>query len=423
MTLPTPKYRTLDHSVLKSIEWIPENPAERINDHILMSRSTSNSYLIHSDEGDVVINTGTPYQGERTRERFEQLLGRPLKVKKVIFTQSHPDHIGGWSAFADDGVETIAQRAYPQVTSERNMMAAYFQPRAVKVLFNMTPKKEHVAAWYQDTADPAPMTYFGDQHCFELGGRQFELISTPSGETLDSLIVWLAEERTAFIGNLFGAIQGALPNFYTARGDRDRSVARFFTDIDHLIALRPALLITGHDDPIDGEEPVAAYLTKLRDMVRYLHDETVKGMSAHKELWQLMQSIELPPHLQPANGRSPTPWYVRTIWEEYTGWFRAELTSELYATPAKAIWPELAELAGGVTALLQSADKHLQGGDPEKALHFVEIAIAAEPHNPEVRAMEVAVLDGLIDANQGKHYDELGWLESTRAEALKHSQD
>lgn len=417
--MENPKYSTLNHSVLKSIEWVPENPAEQINDHILMSRSTSNSYLIHSQEGDVVINTGTPYQGVRTRERFEELLGRPLNVKKIIFTQSHPDHLGGWSAFADAGVETISQRAYPQVTSERKMMAQYFQPRALKVLSNMTPKKEHVAAWYQNTEEPGPMTYFADQHRFQLGDRSFELISTPSGETLDSLIVWLPEERTVFTGNLFGAIQGALPNFYTARGDRDRSVARFFTDIEQVMSLRPTMLITGHDEPIIGEDEVQIYLTKLRDMVRYLHDETIKGMSEHKELWQLMQEITLPENLQPTHGRSPVPWYIRTIWEEYTGWFRAELTSELYATPSKAIWPELAELAGGVAPLLDMAWKHLNQNDAEKALHFVEIARVAEPENRDVRTAEIAVLKMLIDNNKGKHYDELGWLESALSEAVK----
>lgn len=411
------KHNTLNHSVLKSIEWLPENPAERINNDILMSRSTSNVYLIPSEQGDVVINTGTPYQGDRTRERFEQLLGRPLKVKKIIFTQSHPDHLGGWAAFADDGVETIAQRAYPQVTAERNMMAQYFQPRAVKVLFNMTPKKEHVAAWYKSTNEPTPVTYFTDTHNFELGGKSFELFSTPSGETLDALIVWLPEQRTVFTGNLFGAIQGALPNFYTARGDRDRSVARFFTDIERVIALCPSTLITGHDDPIIGEEVVSNYLIKLRNMVCYLHDETIKGMSEHKELWQLMQDIKLPDNLQPAPGRSPTSWYIRTIWEEYTGWFRAELTSELYATPAKAIWPELVELSGGITQILQSAQRHLDEKNIEKALHFVEIAIAAEAQNPRVREVELAVLEQLIEANEGKHYDELGWLETAANKA------
>jgi len=219
-----PRYSTADHSILKSIAWEPEKPAERINDHIVMSRSTSNAYIVTHTDGDVVINTGTPYQGARTRERFEQLLGRPLNVSKIVFTQSHPDHIGGWASFAGPSTETLVQREFPRICEERKRLAPYFQPRAARVLKSMIPKKEHADAWYSGTRDPAPLTLFADRYDFSVGRRRFELISAPSGETLDSLLVWLPAERTLFTGNWAGAIQGALPNFYTARGDRDRSV-------------------------------------------------------------------------------------------------------------------------------------------------------------------------------------------------------
>lgn len=405
-------YSTANHSVLGSIAWLPEAPAERINDHMLMSRSTSNSYLIHSDDGDVVINTGTSYQGLRTRERFEQLLGRELNVQHILFTQSHPDHIGGWSAFVNEQTQTHVQKEFKRICAERDMLASYFQPRAVRALHSMTPKPEHVAAWYADTRKPEPLTCFADRDEFSCGGQDYQLFSVPSGETLDALIVWMPAQKTVFTGNFLGAIQGALPNFYTARGDRQRSVGRFFEDIDLLISLQAETLITGHDEPIIGQDTVYRYLCKIRDAVRYIHDETIKGMNEHKSLWQLMASIQLPADLQPKAGRCPVSWIVRAFWEEYTGWFRCELASELYASPPQSIWPELAQLAGGVDALLVSAQQHLQQGDVHKALHFVEIAIAAEPQTRRVREVELAVLEQLIEVNGGQHFDELGWLES-----------
>lgn len=410
-------YSTLNHSVLKSIEWIPENPAERISDAVLMSRSTSNSYLICSDAGDVLINTGTSYQGLRTRERFEQLLGRPLNVQHIVFTQSHPDHIGGWAAFADNKPQTHVQQNFSRICAERDMLASYFMPRASKTLWAMTPKPEHLAAWYEGAAKPEPLSRFNDTDSFECGGRRYELLSVPSGETLDSLLVWLPAEKTVFTGNFLGAIQGALPNFYTARGDRQRSVGRWFDDMDTLLGLNAETLITGHDEPICGAATVRHYLGKIRAAVRYLHDETIKGMNAQHSLWQLMATISLPSELAPAPGRCPTSWIVRAIWEEYTGWFRSELASELYATPPHSIWPELAAMAGGVGALLAAANKHLHAGNVHQALHFTEIAVAAEPSNAEVRNTEIAVLKTLININGGIHYDELGWLESAIKEA------
>jgi len=414
-----PNYSTAQHSVLKSIAWVPENPAERINDHILMSRSTSNSYLISSEEGDIVINTGTSYQGIRTRERFEALLDRPLDVKHIIFTQSHPDHIGGWAALANKHTITHVQKEFPRICNERDMLSDYFMPRSLRALTAMIPQKEHVAAWYADTRDPEPLTTFTENAKFEHANRRYELFSVPSGETLDALLVWMPNEKTVFTGNFLGAIQGALPNFYTARGDRQRSVGRWFEDIELLISLDAETLITGHDEPICGEQTVKGYLCKIRDAIRYLHDETIKGMNAHKTLWALMAEISLPENLQPAAGRCPISWIVRAIWEEYTGWFRSELTSELFSTPAQSIWPELAQLAGGVSALLEAAQKHAEKGALHQAMHFTEIAIAAEPSNPKVRKVEIAVLEKLIDVNGGEHFDELGWLETAIEQAKK----
>jgi glyoxylase-like metal-dependent hydrolase (beta-lactamase superfamily II) len=82
-------YRSDDHHLVETIAWRPERPAERVTDRILLSRSTSSSFVVTTKAGDVVINTGTTFQGARHRERFEELLGRPLDVKAIVLTQSH----------------------------------------------------------------------------------------------------------------------------------------------------------------------------------------------------------------------------------------------------------------------------------------------------------------------------------------------
>jgi len=404
-------YRSADHHLVKAVAWVPENDAETINDHIFMSRSTSNSYLITTSAGDVVINAGMPYQGKRHRERFEQLIGRPLSVSKLIFTQSHPDHMAGWNAFNDPGVELIAQQRFFDIRNERNLLAPFFAPRGARLLSGLLPNPEHLKAWDQ-VEEFESATLFSESMAFELGGRRFELYSTPSGETIDSLIVWLPQDKAVFTGNLFGAIYGALPHFYTPRGDRQRSVAQFLRDVTYVIDLKPELLITGHDEPIVGAERIAKDLSKLRDAARYIQDETMKGMAAGKDMFTLMQEIQLPAELQTKPGRGPVSWYVRAVWEEYTGWFRQELTTELYPIPPRAIWGELAELAGGAAVLAQRAQAHVAAGRPVEALHFTEIALSAEPAHRAARQAELAALELLLERSEGKFYDEVGWLES-----------
>lgn len=315
--------------------------------------------------------------------------------------------MGGWAAFADPGTELIAQKKFFEIRSERNLLAKFFAPRGARILSGLLPNPEHVKAWDQvkefDTA-----TLFSESFAFEVGGRQFELYSTPAGETIDALIVWLPQDKAVFTGNLFGA----LPHFATPRGDRQRSVPQFLRDITRVIDLKPELLITGHDAPIVGAAVIHRDLIKLRDAVRYIHDETVKGMDAGADLFTLMREIQLPTHLEPAPGRGPVAWYVRAVWEEYTGWFRHESTTELYPIPARAIWGELAELAGGPDVLAERARRRFAAGSPVEALYFTDIAVSVDPSHRGAREVELAALELLLERSEGKCYDEVGWLES-----------
>ena len=418
--IPAPLYRQADHPRLVVNEWRPERGAERVADGILMSKSVTNSYLVTTADGDIVINTGMADHGARHRQRYEELLGRPLDVRRIIFTQSHPDHIGGWEAFAGADTDLVGQRQLETLCAERAALAPFFAARNMRVIRAILEKVARESAGSTPVASsPVTLTTrFGDELEFTQGGRRFHLISTPSGEAFDAICVWLPDERTLFTGNYLSAVFGSMPNFYTLRGDRQRSVPGFLRELQRLIDLDAELLITGHGDPLEGATHVRAALTKIRDAVRYMHDETVRLMAAGHSLSEIMAAVELPDALKLSPlGRGPTRWYVRTVWEEYTGWFRMDLTSELYATPVSAIGLDLAELAGGVDAIRHRADELRQSGELEKALHMIEVAVAAAPDDRAVRETEGHILVDLINRTGGVGFDEIGWLEGKLREA------
>ena len=335
----------------------------------------------------------------------------------IVFTQSHPDHMGGWAAFADDGAQTIAQRSYPEIRHEREILKDFFQPRSRRVVGGLNPSPAHLQTWFQGTREAEVTTLFADEHAFTVGERRFELYATPGGETLDSLIVWLPGERTVFTGNLMGAIHGALPHLSTPRGDRQRSARQAIHDIDLVLGLEPELLIAGHGGPIHGAATIRTDLEKVRDAVAHIHDETVRGMSEGRSLAELMQAVALPPELEPAPGRGPVHWYVRGVWEEYSGWFRHESTTELYPVPQSSVWGELAELAGGPDPLAARAAAHVASGEPLHALHLCEVALSADPSHRPTREAQIGALEQLMVANDGRAYDELAWLEGELAQA------
>ena len=139
-------------------------------------------------------------------------------------------------------------------------------------------------------------------------------------------------------------------------------------------------------------------------------------MAAGRDLPSLMAEIQLPPRAsQAAPGRGPVHSYVRGVWEEYSGWFRHESTTELYPTPARAIWPDLVQLAGGPDALAERAGGHAAAGRPLHALHLCEIALCTHPRHEPTRRVQIDSLQQLVRANGGRCYDELAWLEGELA--------
>jgi glyoxylase-like metal-dependent hydrolase (beta-lactamase superfamily II) len=407
--MTNPGFRTASHPMMTTTKWDPSAPADRVTSSIWTSAATTDSHLVVTADGDVVINTGFSFAGPRHRERYEEAVGRPLEVRKIVFTQGYQEQIGGWAAFDGPGVETIAHRDHPETLHDQQALSAYFWPRGKRVLHPLIPAE--LAEGQNLDSRPEVTTYIGDSHAFVVGGRRFDLYSVPGGEATDCIAVWLPDERAVFTGNLMGALYGALPNLYTIRGARLRSARRFIQSVQRVIDLKPELHITGHDEPIFGAQRIRNDLEKIMGAVAYIHDRTIEGMNRGESLWTLMADIRLPEELEPAPGRAPASWCVRTVWEEYVGWCRLESATELYAVPPQAVWPELAELAGGPNMLADRAARHLERDEPLQALHLAEIALSVDQrHRPSLEA-QTAALQQLLD-HAGNNFDELGFLES-----------
>jgi alkyl sulfatase BDS1-like metallo-beta-lactamase superfamily hydrolase len=216
---------------------------------------------------------------------------------------------------------------------------------------------------------------FEDTLTLEVGGRRMELISVPGGETTDSLVVWLPEERICLCGNTFGPVFGHIPNLVTIRGDRYRDALTAIASVERVRDLQAELLVTGHFEPIAGQKRIDVELTRLRNAIQYIHDETVAGMNAGKDVRTLMREITLPPECEVGQGYGKVDWDVRAVWENYSGWFHHRSTTELYPVGFDAVTADVVELAGADT-LVDRAREHLGAGRPLQAIHLAELVPA-----------------------------------------------
>jgi alkyl sulfatase BDS1-like metallo-beta-lactamase superfamily hydrolase len=352
-----------------------------------------------------------PGKGEQHRQRFGGI--NQLPIEYLIITQCHGDHFGGAAGLRDPQTRIITQQRYEACREYWRVLHDFYSRRSNKLWGSMLGNRDETKAKIQDIA---PDITFDEMHSFELGGVLFELYAAPGGESEDGVVVWLPQDRTLISGNLFGPIFGNMPNLYTIRGDKIRSAKRFITSLDIASALQPAVIVTGHE-VITGEEQIQRALAKLRAAVLFVHDYTVDGMNAGRDVHTLMNDIALPEHLQVGQGHGKLAWCLRAIWEEYAGWFHYDATTSLYGVPASSVAADIVELAGGVDVLAARAEDYLARQQPLQALHLLDTALAVEPTNTRALQAKTAAHQQLLATSKGENFSEVMWLKSEIASA------
>jgi len=364
---------------------------EPINDFIHLSEGLSNCFLVTTDEGNIVINTGMGFEAPYHKANYDTLSDLPIRF--IILTQGHVDHVGGVDFIRGEATQLIAQSGNEEHQAYDRRLAAFRGSRSGFAFI-----KKNGASVRQARADfgelppqavPTPDITFDERYEFTLGGLRVELIAVPGAETNDSLIVWLPDHEICFVGNLFGCLIGHIPNLVTVRGDRYRDALTCAAACDVVRELNPRLLLPGHHGPIEGRALIREELERIRDATLYVHDETVKGMNEGKDLFTLKQEIQLPPELEVGQGYGTVRWDVQAIWEHYAGWFHHESTTELYSVPQRAIHSDLIDLAGGQEAIVDRARSRFASGQREEALHLLDIVLSQD--EAATSALELAI--------------------------------
>lgn len=371
---------------------------------IYESTGIGNSYLITTPDGDVLVNAGTLGDARRGQINFRKVSDKP--VRHIVLTQSHPNQFGGLEVYKTPENQVIAHRNYPDDRRYGRALENHLKRGSRRIFSGITGSVADI----MPTQEVEPDLLIDVFHAFELGGRRFEVIWTPGGETRSCVVVWLPLERVAIVGNLFGPLFGNHPNLNTMRGDKPRWALQFIDSVKTVRALRPLQILTGHED-IRGEEFIQTELTRIIDSVQWVHDRTVEGMNAGHDLRTLMRDIKTPPELTLTEEYGKVSWNVRAIWHEYTGWFDASRgTTELYHVSPASVAPLIAELSGGTGPLVAKATELVAAAKPLEALHLLDIALAAEPDARAAKDAAVAAHECLLEQVGGHNLWERQWI-------------
>lgn len=386
--------------------------------HVAIGWGIANSILLEGSDGFIVVDTLESVEEARAMNaRFRQIVGnKPLRA--IIYTHNHPDHTFGAAGFVQPG-ETPVIYAHEKVNEALDSLITEFRPAINRRSLRMYGYWLDGEAFGNLGIGPfltlregstlsilRPTRTFDERLADTVAGISFELHHAP-GETDDQLFVWLPQKKTLLPGDNF---YKAFPNLYTIRGTTYRNPRKWADSLERIRALRPEFLVPSHTRPLRGAEVIQTALTDYRDGIRYVYDQTVRGINAGMTPDELAHAIRLPPHL----ARSPylqefygkPSWSARMIFEGSLGWFDGNPTSLQPLAPV-AEAQRMARLAGGESALAQALADATAAQDWQWALELSDHLLRLRPGDAEATAARVRALTALGEAEanpNARHY-------------------
>jgi alkyl sulfatase BDS1-like metallo-beta-lactamase superfamily hydrolase len=388
----------------------------KISDNAYYTTGVGNTFMITTSEGNVIFDTGLVIQSAKQLKLLKAEVS-DAPVRYVIVSHSHADHSGGTKLWLEEGTEVIAHTDFEEEQRYLTELQPYFWGRN-RTLFPWMPEgPSDIEIMRYGGVEPDIRVADWEVHEFTLGGIEFQVIGTPGAEGADNIVLWLPQQKMLFSGDFYGPQFPQFPNVFTMRGEKVRKPMEYVKSLNLLLALKPETVAPSHLNPTVGAQEIAASMTRIRDAVQYVHDETIAGMNAGKSVYDLMKEIQLPAHLELPQNHGKVDWAVKSIWEYYATWFHFDSTTELYPVPARDVYADLAE-AAGAEALLSLSRNYLNQGEPVKALHVIEVTLASQPTNKEAlgqRREALAVLMQRAEAGMRNDY-EIYWLKTRMAD-------
>jgi glyoxylase-like metal-dependent hydrolase (beta-lactamase superfamily II) len=208
----------------------------------------SNAGFVVTRDAVVVFDAlGTPALGRAMIVAIRKVT--PLPIRRVIVSHYHADHVYGLQEFKQEGAEIWAYRKGE----------VYFT--SGQAAERLAQRRADLFPWVDESTRVVPPDLWLDGDVdFRQGGLTFRLIWSGGGHSPEDLMMYVAEDRLLFCGDLLFA--GRVPFVGTAdsRG--------WLKAMDRMIALDPAVVVPGHGDvSLDVRRDLATtrdYLTYLR---------------------------------------------------------------------------------------------------------------------------------------------------------------
>ncbi|MFN9831679.1 MAG: alkyl sulfatase dimerization domain-containing protein [Phenylobacterium sp.] len=372
----------------------------------LVGNGLSNQTFIEGPGGLIAIDTGESVEEMRTAlAEVRAHTSAPLAA--VLYSHFH--YIGGTTAALDDAgradLPILGHERIPLNLARTSGEIGPAYSRGLIHQFGLRLPPEGPDALVNEglglhfrNPEHAPFTpgyapptvFFGGGERLTLAGLTVEVHHAPS-DADDSVTFWFPELSTC-VQNL---VWPTLFNVFAIRGEEYRDPQVLLAGIDHILSLGAAHLVGAHGPPISGAAGIAARVTRYRDSIQFLWDQTVRGLNRGRTADALAHEVRLPAVCDDDYLTSEfygvAEHHVRQIAAGLRGWFDGE-PGKLFVLPPAERAQRLVEGFGGAGVVRAQAEAARGSGD----LRWALVLASWLAGRPGAEADDRALLAGVL---------------------------
>lgn len=365
----------------------------------------ANMTLIEGQTGWIVVDPLTSRESAATALAFarEHLGNKP--VTAIIFTHDHADHFGGVlgitssSEVAQRNIPIVAPAGFMEEATSENILAGPAMARRSMYQFgkNLTPGATGIV----DTGlgknvaygsmGILPPTQIIDQPIqpLVLDGVSFVFHNMPGAEAPAELTFSIPALKAYGGAEL---LTQTMHNLLPIRGAKVRDALRWSDYMQiALDELGDTEVYFGqHNWPIWGNERIREFITKHRDVYKYLHDQTVRLMNAGYTPNEIADKIQLPDSL--ASYFGTRGYYgdlrhnVKAIYQLYLGAYDGN-PAHLNPLVPKESAKRYVELMGGNAKVVEAARVAYDKGEYRWVAELLDQAVLNKPDDTAAKEL------------------------------------
>ena len=376
----------------------------------------TNMVIIEGKTGLIVIDP--MLSAETARSALDLYYAyRPHKpVVAVIYNHSHVDHYGGIKGIVSDEevksgkVQIIAPAHFMEHAVAENVLAGNAMSRRSEYQFGtILPRGERgqLDLGGAKALSDGTITLIAPTHevsepveKMTIDGVEIVNLLTPGTEAPAEMIHYFPQLRVLDTGELALQTQHQLLTLRGAEIRNGLSWAKYLNEALQKFGDGTDILVSQHTWPVFGHERVINYLSKQRDLYKWIHDQTVRLMNKGMKPVEIAETLRA---TEPASLASE--WFTqgyygsvqrnaKAVYQQYMGWYDSN-PAHLDALSESEYGRRFVAYGGGAENVVKHARDDYARGDYRWVAQAMSHVVFAEPGNVAARELGADALEQL----------------------------